>query len=237
MDYFELKKSVCEANRKISETGLAILTWGNASGVDRDAGVVAIKPSGVDYDEMEPKDIVVLSLETGEKIAGDLKPSSDTPTHLHLYRSFPSIGGLVHTHSAYATAWAQAECAIPCLGTTHCDYFFGEVPCTRALDRNEVQDDYELNTGRVIAEHFAKNDLDPSEMPAVLVSRHAPFTWERDAARAVERAIVLEEVARIAALTLAINPAVGPVSSHLLDKHFLRKHGANAYYGQTDKEK
>jgi len=232
MSMEELKARVCEANREISRVQLAILTFGNASEVDREAGVFAIKPSGVDYDAMTPEDIPVISLETGEKIEGDLNPSSDTATHWHLYRAFPSIGGIVHTHSPFATAWAQAQRDIPCLGTTHADVFYGSVPCTRPLMQEEVESNYELNTGKVIEEHFGGSGLEPVEMPGVLVSAHAPFTWGRDARTAVANAQVLEEVARMAATTLAINPQVAAVDQYLLDKHFLRKHGKDAYYGQ-----
>jgi L-ribulose-5-phosphate 4-epimerase len=233
MRFESLRERVWRANRDIARSGLAILTWGNASEADRDEGVFAIKPSGVDYAQMTPESIVVLSLDTGEKLDGDLSPSSDTPTHWHLYRSFASIGGIVHTHSPHATAWAQAECPIPCLGTSHCDYFYGDIPCTRALTREEVLADYELNTGIVIAEHFSDNGLDPERMPAAIVSRHAPFTWGRNSAAAVENAVVLEETARTAALTRAISPLIGSVPDYLLDKHFLRKHGSKAYYGQV----
>lgn len=232
MSYEALKTRVCAANKEISRTGLAILTWGNASEVDREAGVFAIKPSGVDYAELTPADIVIISLETGKKIEGELNPSSDTPTHWHLFKSFPAIGGIVHTHSAYATVWAQAHRGIPVFGTTHADYFYGEVPCTRELTWNETETEYELNTGKVIADHFEKNGIDPAQMPAVLVASHAPFVWGKNAAKAVENGIVLEEVAGMAMNSLALNPTLGPVSPHLLDKHFLRKHGAGAYYGQ-----
>ncbi len=232
MSMDRLRARVCEANREISRVQLAILTWGNASEVDREAGVFAIKPSGVDYDAMTPEDIPLISLETGETIEGTLNPSSDTATHWHLYRAFPSIGGVAHTHSAYATAWAQAQREIPCLGTTHADAFYGPVPCTRPLTQEEVETDYELNTGKVIEEHFCGNGLNPAEMPGVLVSAHAPFTWGKDAMAAVVAGRILEEVARMAAATLAINPDVAAVDPYLLDKHYLRKHGKDAYYGQ-----
>ncbi len=227
-----LRAKVCEANKEISRVRLAILTFGNASEVDRDAGVFAIKPSGVDYDAMTPDDIPVISLETGEKIEGTLNPSSDTPTHWRLYRAFPSIGGIVHTHSPCATAWAQAQREIPCFGTTHADVFYGAVPCTRPLTQEEVETDYELNTGNVIEEHFRSSGLDPAEMPGVLVSAHAPFTWGKDAMAAVTNGRILEEVAGMAATTLAIDPNVSTVDQYLLDKHYLRKHGKDAYYGQ-----
>jgi len=209
-----------------------MLTWGNASEVDRDAGIFAIKPSGIDYDDLTPGDIPVISLETGEKVDGKLNPSSDTATHWHLYRSFPDIGGIVHSHSPCATAWAQARRGIPCLGTTHADTFYGPVPCTRPLSREEIETDYELNTGRVIEEHFTKNNLKPAEIPGVLVSAHAPFAWGKDAATAVTHALILDEVAKMASSTLAINPDASAVEPYLLDKHYLRKHGKNAYYGQ-----
>ncbi len=235
MNYSELRERVCAANKEISRVQLAILTWGNASEVDREAGVFAIKPSGMDYDNLTPADIVIASLETGEKVEGKLNPSSDTPTHWWLFKSFPSLGGIVHTHSAKATAWAQAKHGIPTLGTTHADYFYGEVPCTRVLTHEEIANDYELNTGKVIVEHFQKNRIDPAQMPAVLVSSHAPFVWGSSAAKAVENGIVLEEVAGMALNSLALNPALTAVPQVLLDKHFLRKHGATAYYGQGGK--
>jgi L-ribulose-5-phosphate 4-epimerase len=229
----DLRARVCAANREISRVQLAILTFGNASEVDREAGVFAIKPSGVDYDAMGPDDVPVVSLETGEKIEGALNPSSDTATHWHLYRAFPSIGGMiVHTHSPCATAWAQAQREIPCLGTTHADTFYGAVPCTRPLTQEEVESDYELNTGKVIEEHFGSCGLDPDEIPGVLVSAHAPFTWGKDAMTAVTNGQILEAIARMAATTMAINPQVVAVDQYLLDKHYLRKHGKNAYYGQ-----
>ncbi len=234
MGYDALKTRVCAANKEISRTGLAILTWGNASEVDREAGVFAIKPSGVDYDNLTPDDVVICSLETGEKIEGTLNPSSDTPTHWWLFKSFPTLGGIVHTHSAQATAWAQAKKKVPTFGTTHSDYFYGDVPCTRELTNEEVAGDYELNTGRVIVEHFEQNEIDPAQMPAVLVSSHAPFVWGKNAAQAVENGIVLEEVAGMAMSSLALNPVLEAVPRYLLDKHFLRKHGAGAYYGQGD---
>lgn len=232
MGFDELKNRVCAANREISRTGLAILTWGNASEVDREAGVFAIKPSGVDYAELTPADIVIVSLETCEKIEGKLNPSSDTPTHWWLFKSFPTLGGIVHTHSAKATAWAQAKRGIPVFGTTHADYFYGEVPCARELTSDEIAADYELNTGKVIVEHFQKNKIDPAQMPGVLVAGHGSFVWGKGAAHAVENGIILEEVAGMAMNSLALNPALCAVSDYLLDKHFLRKHGDGAYYGQ-----
>jgi len=228
----KLKAEVCKANLDLVAKGLVIQTWGNVSGIDRASGNVVIKPSGVPYDGMKPKHMVVVSLKTGEVVEGRLKPSSDTPTHLALYRAFKGIGGIVHTHSLYATAWAQARKEIPALGTTHADYFYGPVPCTRALTPKEIKSDYELNTGKVIVERFRK--LDPVEMPAVLVASHAPFVWGPTAEKAVQNAVVLEYVARLANETLRANSiiSVKPMPQALLDKHFLRKHGLGAYYGQ-----
>ena len=233
MGYEALKERVCAANKEINRVELAILTWGNASEVDREAGVFAIKPSGVDYAEMMPDDIPIISLETGEKIEGEMNPSSDTATHWHLYKVFEDIGGVVHTHSTYATAWAQAHREIPCLGTTHADTFYGSVPCTRPLTQAEIEGEYELNTGKVIAEHFEVNGLKASELPGVLVSSHAPFTWGTNAMKAVVNGRILEEVARMASVTLELNTSIGAVDQYLMDKHYLRKHGANAYYGQN----
>lgn len=233
MNYRELKERVCAANKEINRVQLAILTWGNASEVDRAAGVFAIKPSGVDYDEMTPDDIPIISLETGEKIEGKMNPSSDTATHWHLYQVFEDIGGVVHTHSTYATAWAQAHREIPCLGTTHADTFYGSVPCTRPLTQAEIEGEYELNTGKVIAEHFKVNGLKASELPGVLVSSHAPFTWGTNAMKAVVNGRILEEVAKMASTALSLNSSMGAVDQYLMDKHYLRKHGANAYYGQN----
>ena len=226
----KLKDEVCAANLKLVADGLVIQTWGNVSGIDRARGLVVIKPSGVPYDGMSPKDMVVVSLKTGRVVAGRLKPSSDTPTHLVLYRAFPEIGGVVHTHSLYATAWAQARRKIPAYGTTQADYWFGEVPCTRALTPREIKGDYETNTGQVIVGTF--NRLDPMQHPAVLVASHGPFTWGKDANDAVHNAAVLEFVARLASETVRLDPKVKPMESALLNKHFLRKHGTNAYYGQ-----
>lgn len=226
----QLKRDVCRANLALVKEGLVIQTWGNVSGIDRARGLVVIKPSGVPYDGMAPQDMVVVSLKTGRVVAGRLKPSSDTPTHLVLYRAFPGIGGVVHTHSLYATAWAQARRGIPAYGTTQADYWFGEVPCTRALTPREIKDDYETNTGHVIVGTFHR--LDPMQHPAVLVASHGPFTWGKDAGDAVHNAAVLEFVARLASETLRLDPKIKPVQSALLNKHFLRKHGTNAYYGQ-----
>jgi L-ribulose-5-phosphate 4-epimerase len=228
----ELKKEVCKANLDLVAEGLVIQTWGNVSGIDRERGLVVIKPSGVPYDGMKPEHQVVVSLETGEVVEGKLKPSSDTATHLVLYRAFPEIGGVVHTHSLYATAWAQARKGIPSYGTTQADYWYGDVPCTRLLTPKEIKTDYEANTGHVIVETFHKQKLDPTQRPAVLVASHGPFTWGTDAHDAVHNAVVLEFIARLASETLRINPKAKPMQPALLDKHFLRKHGPGAYYGQ-----
>lgn len=228
--YDALKADVYRANLALVDAGLVVLTWGNASGCDRAAGVVAIKPSGVAYDALTPADIVVLALDTGETVEGTARPSSDTPTHLHLYRAFPNVNGVVHTHSLYGTSFAQAMRPIPCFGTTHADNFYGPIPCSRELTRAEIETEYELNTGKVIAETFAQ--LDPDAVPGVVVAGHAPFAWGKSPAKAVENAVVLEFAAKMAVHTLALNPAAKPIPQVLLDKHFLRKHGAKAYYGQ-----
>lgn len=225
-----LRESVLAANLDLPRHGLVTYTWGNVSGHDADLGLVAIKPSGVPYERLGVDDIVVLTLD-GERVGGRLKPSSDTPTHLLLYRRWPALRGIVHTHSTHATAWAQALRPIPALGTTHADYFHGEVPCSRPLTRDEVDGDYELNTGHVIVETFEGRD--PLACPGVLVAEHAPFAWGRSPDQAVHNAVVLEEVARIALYTQALNPARGPIADHLLDRHYLRKHGAKATYGQS----
>jgi len=227
----ELKQQVCEANLELVKEGLVIQTWGNASGIDREKAVVVIKPSGVPYASMKPQHMVVVSLETGKVVDGYLKPSSDTPTHLVLYRAFPKIGGVVHTHSLHATAWAQARRSIPAYGTTQADYWYGEVPCTRLLTPREIKEDYEVNTGRVIIATFKKSD--PLQHPAVLVASHGPFTWGANVGEAVHNAVTLEFVARLASETLRLNPKTKPMQRVLLDKHFLRKHGPKAYYGQT----
>ncbi len=226
----QLKQQVCEANLKLVSEGLVIQTWGNVSGVDRQSGHLVIKPSGVPYAEMKPEQMVVVSLETGATVEGDLNPSSDTPTHRALYRAFGEIGGIVHTHSLYGTAWAQAGRDIPALGTTHADYFAGAIPCTRRMTPAEIEGEYELETGNVIIERF--NDLDALHFPGVLVASHAPFAWGKTPDKAVENAVVLENIARLASETLRINAEIGAMQSELLDKHFWRKHGANAYYGQ-----
>jgi len=226
----ELKRQVCKANLDLVREGLVIQTWGNASGVDRERGLVVIKPSGVSYDGIKPEQMVVVSLADGRVVEGDLKPSSDTPTHLVLYRAFKGIGGIVHTHSLYATAWAQAQRKIPSYGTTQADYWHGEVPCTRQMKPAEIKNDYETNTGRVIVETFKK--INPADHPAVLVAGHGPFAWGKNVDAAVHNASVLEFIARLASETLRINPKTKPMQSVLVDKHFHRKHGAKAYYGQ-----
>lgn len=229
----KLREEVYLANIALEEEGLVTLTWGNASAVDREAKIVVIKPSGVAYNNLRPKNMVAVSLETGKVVEGSLNPSSDLATHLELYRAFPGIGGIAHTHSHYATAWAQARRPIPALGTTHADHFYGPVPCTRSLRKKEIESDYEVNTGRVILETFAK--LDPMKVPAVLVAHHAPFAWGRTVGEAATNAVALEQIARMAIDTLLVNPSIGTISDDLLKKHFLRKHGAAAYYGQKDK--
>ncbi|QIZ10363.1 L-ribulose-5-phosphate 4-epimerase [Priestia megaterium] len=226
-----LKKEVLAANLQLPEHGLVTFTWGNVSGIDREQGLVVIKPSGVPYEELKIDDLVVLDL-NGRIIEGTLRPSSDTPTHLALYRAFSQIGGIVHTHSPWATSWAQAGQAIPALGTTHADYFYGEIPCTRTLTQEEIERGYELETGNVIIETFEKEGLDPVSMPGVLLSGHAPFSWGKNASQAVHNAVVLEEVAKMALHTFQLNPQMKPIDQFLLDKHYLRKHGVNAYYGQ-----
>ena len=228
----KLKAEVCRANLDLVRKGFVIETWGNASGVDRARGLMVIKPSGVPYDGMKPKHMVVVSLADGKVVEGNLKPSSDTATHLVLYRAFPKIGGVVHTHSLFATAWAQAQRGLPSYGTTQADYWYGDVPCTRLLKPAEIKKDYEANTGAVIVETFRKLKFDPLQHPAVLVASHGPFTWGNDVADAVHNAGVLEFVAQLASETLKISPKLKPMQPVLLDKHFLRKHGANAYYGQ-----
>ena len=228
----KLKAEVCAANLDLVRKGLVIETWGNASGVDRERGLVVIKPSGVPYDGMKPKHMVVVELADGKVVEGNLKPSSDTPTHLVLYRAFPKIGGVVHTHSLFATAWAQAQRGLPSYGTTQADYWYGDVPCTRLLKPAEIKNDYEANTGEVIVQTFKKLKFDPRQHPAVLVASHGPFTWGNDVADAVHNAGVLEFIAQLASETLKINPKLKPMQSVLLDKHFLRKHGPDAYYGQ-----
>lgn len=227
----ELKKLVCEANMELPRHGLVTFTWGNVSGIDKEKGLFVIKPSGVDYDKMSPDDMVVMDLE-GNKIEGYLKPSSDTPTHLEIYKAFPEIGGIVHTHSSYATSWAQAGRSIPCYGTTHADYIYGEVPCLRCLTEEEIEEAYEENTGHLIVNEFIRLNKDPMAVPAVLCKNHGPFVWGKDAMDAVHNAVVLEEVAKMAYWTETINPKAAPAPLELQDKHYFRKHGSNAYYGQ-----
>jgi L-ribulose-5-phosphate 4-epimerase len=228
----KLKAKVCQANLDLVAEGLVIQTWGNASAIDRERGVMVIKPSGVPYAEMKPAHMVCVSLETGRVVEGKLKPSSDTATHLVLYRAFAGIGGVVHTHSLFATAWAQACRPLLAYGTTQADYWYGDVPCTRLMKPAEIKTDYEANTGEVIVETFKKLKYDPLQHPSVLVASHGPFTWGKDVHDAVHNASVLEFIAKLNSETLRINPKIKPMQSHLLDKHFLRKHGPCAYYGQ-----
>lgn len=224
-----LKKEVCQANLDLVKHGLVIFTWGNVSAVDRESGLVVIKPSGVSYDDMKPEDMVVVDLMKGTVVEGKLKPSSDTPTHLVLYRTFPTIGGVVHTHSTYATAWSQAGTDIPSIGTTHADYFGGPIPCTRDMSQAEVEGAYEEETGNVIVERFQK--LNPEYIPGVLVKNHGPFSWGKDAHEAVHNAVVMEQVAKMAFIAFSVNPQL-TMNPNLIQKHFYRKHGPNAYYGQ-----
>jgi L-ribulose-5-phosphate 4-epimerase len=226
-----LKKEVLAANLELKNRNLIIYTWGNVSGIDREQGLVVIKPSGVPYEKLTVEQMVVVDLD-GNTVEGNLNPSSDTPTHVCLYRHFPEIGGVVHTHSPWATGWAQAQKGIPCFGTTHADYFYGEVPCTRPLSAAEIRDDYELHTGKVIVERFSKQNY--RDFPGVLVANHAPFTWGKDPATAVQNSVVLEEIAKIALFTTMLNGAASAISPELLEKHFLRKHGTGAYYGQKN---
>jgi L-ribulose-5-phosphate 4-epimerase len=225
----ELKQVVLEANLQLPKYQLVTFTWGNVSGIDREKGLVVIKPSGVEYDKLTTDDMVVVDLD-GNVVEGHLKPSSDTPTHLLLYKEFPHIGGIVHTHSPWATVWAQAGKGIPALGTTHADYFYGEIPCTRKMAEEEIKGAYERETGKVIVETF--RFIDPMQIPGVLVYGHGPFAWGKDPLNAVHNAVVLEEVAKMAARTYSLNPEIQPIDQALLDRHYLRKHGANAYYGQ-----
>ena len=226
-----LKQAVYEANMELPRRGLVTYTWGNVSGIDRETGYVIIKPSGVDYDELTPDKLVVLDLD-GNIIEGDLNPSSDTKTHLELYKAYPQLGGIVHTHSPYAVGWAQAGRDIPAFGTTHADYFYGPVPCARHLTPEEVDEDYERNTGKSIIEVFTERGIDPVHVPAVICHSHGPFTWGKSPAQAVYHAVVLEEVAKMALFTTQIAPDCPPAPQHVQDKHFMRKHGPNAYYGQ-----
>lgn len=229
--YEELKKTVCDANIELKKQELVIYSWGNVSGIDRQAGIIVIKPSGIAYERLTPEKMVVLDLD-GNTVEGDLNPSSDTPTHLELYRNFEDIGGVCHTHSPNATIWAQACREIPCLGTTHADYFYGPIPVTDVMAENEIRNDYELNTGKVIVRRLA--GIDPMGTPAVLVAGHGPFTWGATATDAVENAVVLEHLGGMALGTLTVNPRQKEISKVLLDKHYLRKHGKKAYYGQKE---
>ena len=227
----ELKQKVYEANMDLPRYGLVTFTWGNVSAIDRESGLFVIKPSGVDYDKLTPEMMVVMDL-NGNKVEGDLNPSSDTATHLELYKAFPQIGGIVHTHSSYATSWAQAGRDIPCYGTTHADYFYGPIPCARHLTQAELDEDYEKGTGKVIVETFRDRNIDPVAVPAVICHSHGPFTWSKDAKQAVYHAVVLEEVAKMALFTEQLLPNAPEAPQHIQDKHFMRKHGPNAYYGQ-----
>ncbi len=227
----ELKKKVYEANILLPKYNLVTFTWGNVSEIDRESGLFVIKPSGVDYETMTPDDMVVMDLE-GNKVEGKLNPSSDTPTHVEIYKAFKDVGGVVHTHSSYATSWAQAGRSIPCYGTTHADYFYGEIPCVRCLNKDEIESAYEKNTGLLITSEFEKMGKDPVAVPAVLCKNHGVFTWGKDAHEAVHNAVVTEEVAKMAYRCEVINPEVKPAPQELQDKHYYRKHGANAYYGQ-----
>lgn len=229
----ELKKQVYEANMLLPKYGLVTFTWGNVSGIDREKGLFVIKPSGVDYDKLTWEDMVVMDLD-GNKVEGKYKPSSDTPTHVEIYKGFPNVGGVVHTHSSWATSWAQAGRGIPCYGTTHADYMYGEIPCVRTLTQEEIDAGYEKNTGVLIVDYFKENNLDTKAMPAVLCKNHGPFTWGKDAFDAVHNAVVLDEVAKMAARCEMINPNNKPAPQELQDKHYNRKHGANAYYGQDN---
>lgn len=229
----ELKRTVCEANLLLPRHGLVTFTWGNVSGVDREGGLMVIKPSGVEYENMGPEDMVVIRLSDGERVEGRCKPSSDTDTHLALYRAFPGLGGIVHTHSRWATSFAQAGRDVPALGTTQGDYFYGDIPCTRRMTPEEIGGRYELETGNVIVETFRARRIDPDQVPAALVCSHGPFAWGTDPLNAVHNAVVLEEVAFMAFHAMALNPDLPPMQRELLDKHYLRKHGPGAYYGQN----
>ena len=228
----DLKEAVYAANMALPRHGLVTFTWGNASAIDRATGLVVIKPSGVDYEKLKPADMVVVDVASGKVVEGGLKPSSDTPTHLVLYRAFPTIGGIVHTHSRHATIWAQAGRDIEAYGTTQADYFYGPVPCTRLMTDAEIGGEYEVETGNVIVETFRSRQIEAAEVPGVLVHSHGPFSWGKDAHDAVHNAVVMEEVARMAWIARDINPQVQGIDDYLMDKHFKRKHGPNAYYGQ-----
>ncbi len=227
----ELKKAVYEANMQLPKYGLVTFTWGNVSGIDRKSGLFVIKPSGVEYDKLTPEDMVVMDL-NGNHVEGKYRPSSDTATHIEIYKAFSEVGGIVHTHSAYATSWAQSGRGIPCYGTTHADYMYGEIPCLRCLNEDEIEEAYEQNTGRLIVNEFKRLCMDPVAMPTVLCKNHGPFAWGKDAHEAVHNAVVLEEVAKMAFRAELINSRIQPAPQALQDKHYTRKHGANAYYGQ-----
>lgn len=227
----ELKKKVCEANLELVRRNVVLYTWGNVSEADRTSGCMVIKPSGVDYDNMKPEDMVVVSLETGQTVEGKYKPSSDTATHLELYRAFPEIQGITHTHSTHAVVFAQAGRSVPALGTTHADYFYGDIPCTRDLTQEEVEKAYEKNTGKVIIETIQQREIDPLAVPGILVRNHGPFAWGKNAEESVYHAVVLERVCEMALKTLLLNPE-SRIAPYVLEKHYLRKHGKNAYYGQ-----
>lgn len=226
-----LKERVCKANLELPRYGLVTFTWGNVSELDRTTGLFAIKPSGVPYEELSPDKMVLMDL-AGNKVEGEYNPSSDTATHLELYKAFPNIGGIVHTHSTWATSWAQTGRCIPCYGTTHADYFYGSIPCAKTLSKEEIDEAYEKNTGLIIIQHFKEKGLDYEAVPAVLCKNHGPFTWGKDGMEAVHNAVVLEEVAKMAAYSEQINPDIQPAPQALQDKHYYRKHGAGAYYGQ-----
>ncbi|MCL2254910.1 MAG: L-ribulose-5-phosphate 4-epimerase [Lachnospiraceae bacterium] len=228
----ELKRIVYAANMDLPKYGLVTFTWGNVSAIDREKGLFVIKPSGVAYDKLTPDDMVVMDMD-GKRIEGKYNPSSDTPTHLELYKAFPEIGGIVHTHSPYATAWAEAGRSIPCYGTTHADYFYGDIPCVRCLYDDEIENDYEKNTGLLIAGEFKRANKDPRAVPAVLCKNHGPFTWGKDAKQAVQNAVVIEQVARVAYMAEKINRDLEPAPQVLMDKHYNRKYGVDAYYGQS----
>jgi len=229
----KLKEDVCKANLELVQHGLVIFTWGNVSAIDPETRLVVIKPSGVSYDNMKPSDMVVVDLD-GNVVEGDLRPSSDTPTHVVIYKAFPGVGGVVHTHSTFATSWAQAGRDIPNIGTTHADYFHRDIPCTRDMNEKEVKGEYEKETGNVIVERFASSGIDPMDTPAVLVRNHGPFAWGTDAFNAVHNAVVLEQVAKMAFVSFSVNPSLG-MNDLLIEKHYSRKHGPGAYYGQKKK--
>jgi len=233
-DYGKLKELAFVGNKKLGESGLVLLTWGNVSAFDPEQKVFAIKPSGVDYDTMTADDMVVVDLE-GKVVEGGLRPSSDTKTHLELYRAYPQLGSVIHTHSKWATIWCQQQRDLPCMGTTHADFFYGPVPCTRAISRAEIEEDYEMNTGKIIVQTLKERGIDPLEVPAILTGGHAPFVWGKTVDKALENSIVLERVAEMAFMNHLMDPAVPPLAQHILNKHYTRKHGKNAYYGQQNR--